>query len=267
MSTATEAASNDTRVAHLEAVTRAIGVMRSRLAHPQPLRTLADVAAFSPFYFHQIFRQVTTVTPARFLAALRMAEARRLLLHSNLPVRQVGALVGYTSPGTFSAQFAQLTGTPPSRFRTQARALGDVRAAGARWWTRSRPAAIDGPVVTLSRAPDPGSLVCVCLLPAGSLRVHRGRWTPSTGSPWIPLGAPPPCGEYAVFCVVIPAGARVVDALVDDVPGSLRIGRAALSVPAHPPPATVRTGLRRPAPTDPPVTALLPLARPPGAAG
>ncbi|OJF16231.1 helix-turn-helix domain-containing protein [Couchioplanes caeruleus] len=268
MSTATEAASNDTRAAHLEAVTRAIGVMRRRLAHPQPLRALAGVAAFSPFYFHQMFREVTAMTPARFLAVLRMAEARRLLLHSNLPVRQVGAMVGYTSPGTFSAQFALLTGTPPSRFRTQARALGDVRAAGARWWSRSRPPAADGaPVVTLSRAPDPGSLVCVCLVPAGSLRVHRGSWTPSTGSPWIPVGVPPPCGEYAAFCLVIPAGAQVVDALVDDVPGSLRLGRAALSVCAHPPPATARTALRWPAPTDPPVTALLPLARPPGAAG
>src|SRR4051812_14197733 len=109
--------------------------MRDRLAQPQPLRTLADAAAFSPFYFHQMFREITAVTPARFLAALRMAEARRLLLHSNLPVRQVGARVGYASPGTFSAQFARLTGTPPARFRAQARALGDARVAGALCWS------------------------------------------------------------------------------------------------------------------------------------
>ncbi|MEV6599839.1 AraC family transcriptional regulator [Actinoplanes sp. NPDC051346] len=268
MSTATETSSSYTRVAHLEAVTRAIALMRKRLAYPQPLRLLADAAAFSPFYFHQIFREITAVTPGRFLAALRMAEARRLLLHSNLPVRQVGALVGYTSPGTFSAQFAQLTGTPPSRFRAQARGLGDVRAAEAGWWSRPRRPSLDGaPTMILSRAPDPGSLVCVCLVPAGSLRVHRGRWTPSTGSPWVPLHSPPPCGEYAAFCLVIPAGARVVDALVDDVPGSLRVGRVGLSIPAHPPPPAVRTGLRWPAPTDPPVTALLPLARLPGTLG
>jgi len=256
----------DTRVIHIEAVTRAIGVMRERLAHPQPLRTLADTVAFSPFYFHQMFREVTAVTPARFLAALRMAEARRLLLHSNLPIRQVSARVGYASPGTFSAQFGQLTGTPPSRFRTQARALGDARAAETGWWSRPRrPVPAGAPVMTLSRAPEPGSLVCDCVVPAGSLRVHRGRWAASTGSPRVPLTAPAACGEYAAFCMVIPAGARIIDALVDDVPGSLRIGRAGLSVSERTP-STVRTGLRWPAPTDPPIAALLPLAALPDAA-
>jgi AraC-like DNA-binding protein len=260
VSTVTGDKSIDTRAAHLEAVTRVIGVMRTRLAHPQPLRVLADAAAFSPYHFHHMFRAVTAVTPARFLAALRMAEARRLLLHSDLPVRQVAGRVGYTSPSTFSAQFRQLTGAAPSRFRAQARALGDVRAAETGWWSRPRrPPAAGSPTMTLVRAPDPGSLVCGCLVPAGGLRVHRGRWTPSTGSPRVALSVPPAGGEYAAFCMVIPAGVRVVDALVDDVPGSLRIGRAGLSVAGHPPPA-VRTGLRWPAPTDPPIAALLPLA-------
>ncbi|MBG0566090.1 helix-turn-helix transcriptional regulator [Actinoplanes sp. NEAU-A11] len=241
--------------------------MRERLAHPQPLRTLAGAAAFSPFYFHQVFREITAVTPARFLATLRMAEARRLLLHSNLSVRQVGARVGYASPGTFSAQFGQLTSTPPSRFRTRARALGDARAAGASWWSRPHRQPYGGaPAMVLTRAPEPGSLVCACLMPAGSLRVHRGRWAPSTGLSRVSLTKPPACGEYAAFCMVIPAGTRIVDALVNDVPGSLHIGRARLSVSERPPPA-VRAELRRPAPTDPPIAALLPLACPPDAAG
>jgi hypothetical protein len=63
--------------------------------------------------------------------------------------------------------------------------------------------------------------------------------------------------------MVISVGAGVTDALVDDVRGTLRIGRAALSVSDRPAPV-VQASLRWPAPTDPPITALLPLACPPG---
>ncbi|MFI5495981.1 helix-turn-helix domain-containing protein [Actinoplanes sp. NPDC051859] len=261
MATATETGRNGTHTAHLEAVTRAIDVMRHRLAHPQPLSTLAEAAAFSPFHFHEIFRELTAVTPARFLAALRMAEARRLLLHSSLPIRQVAAQVGYTSPGTFAAQFAQLTGTPPARFRGQARALGDVRAAEAARWSRLS-GTHRGAAVTLARAPEPGSLVCICLVPSGSLRIHRGHWTAATGSSRVPGVAPVSAAAYATFCLVIPPGERVVDALIDEVPGSLRLGRVGPSPPGHPPPPGVR--MRWPEPADPPITALLSLTRPAG---
>ncbi|MFC3737829.1 helix-turn-helix domain-containing protein [Paractinoplanes deccanensis] len=263
MSTVTEAVSTGIRVAHVEAVTRAIAAMRGRLAHPHPLGALAGAATFSPFHFHEVFRRITLLTPARFLAVLRLAEARRLLLHSTLPVREVSGRVGYASPGAFSARFARLTGTSPTGFRAQARALADARVAGTLWWAGTRRPSVAAPMLTLSRAPEPGSLVCTCLMPAGTLRAHPGRWAPSTGSPRVPLTAPPAGGAYAAYCMVIPAGARITDALVDETPGSLRIGSAELSVTERAP-AAVRMGLRWPAPTDPPIAALLPLAAPPG---
>ncbi|MBM2614222.1 helix-turn-helix transcriptional regulator [Actinoplanes sp. LDG1-06] len=242
---------------HTEAVVRAIDTMRSGLGRPQPLAELSRAARFSRFHFHKMFRELTAVTPARYLAALRMAEARRLLLHSTLPVRHVGARVGYQSPGTFSVQFSRLVGVPPARFRDLVRSLADERS-GARTPPRAEPGRAATPVMALSTPPRRGSLVYGCLIGDGSADLWRGRWTVATGDSRIPLPSPPAAGEYAAFLLVVAEGARHADALVDDVPGSYRIGRGVLSLPDRRTAVTVHTSLRGPEPTDPPIVALTP---------
>ena len=117
---------NPTDAARLDSVTRAVDYMRSRIAEPQRLSDIARAALLSPFHFHRIFRHVTSTTPARFLTALRMAEARRLLATSDLSVTEVCLAVGYSSLGTFISQFNKLAGLPPRRFRSMLTDLGDT---------------------------------------------------------------------------------------------------------------------------------------------
>ncbi|MGI5526289.1 hypothetical protein ACQEVX_02335 [Streptomyces syringium] len=64
----------------LAAVERAVRRMRDHLGEVQCLSDHAEAGLFSPFHFHRVFRNVTAVTPARFLAALRMAEAQRMMI-------------------------------------------------------------------------------------------------------------------------------------------------------------------------------------------
>ena len=56
-----------------QAVLRSIGTMHEHLGDELPLRTLARSAWLSPFHFHRVFRRLTDSTPARFLAAWRIA--------------------------------------------------------------------------------------------------------------------------------------------------------------------------------------------------
>ncbi|MBQ1070319.1 helix-turn-helix transcriptional regulator, partial [Micromonospora sp. D75] len=112
--------------------------MKRELGRPLPLETLARLAPFSPFYFHRVFKQATSMTPARFLAALRMAEARRLLLRSSLTVTAISAQVGYSSVGTFTTQFRRWVSLPPERFRQLARQLAGVSVAALLPVIRSR---------------------------------------------------------------------------------------------------------------------------------
>ncbi|GAA4447343.1 hypothetical protein GCM10023170_028680 [Phytohabitans houttuyneae] len=235
---------------HTAAVVRAIERMRGELASPLSLSDLATTGLFSPFHFHRMFRLATTMTPARFLAALRMAQARRLLLHSGLTVAAIGSRVGYTSIGTFTTQFTRLVGESPLRFRELVRGLGDrpigemLAAAGF-----AAPASATHPygltVVELRREDDAGVPKSWCVAARS-----RAMWLDRT----------PAVGEYEARVLLIDARATPTDALVDDVAGSYLTGGATLRLSSSGQlggPAEI--ALRPPRATDPPVLSSAPL--------
>jgi len=115
--------------AHRDAVRNALDFMRENLPEPQGLTDHARAAALSPYHFHRVFRAITGVTPGRFLTALRLAEAKRLLLSTTLSAAYIGQDVGYLSSGAFSAQFTRLVGLTPGGFRTATRALAGASVA------------------------------------------------------------------------------------------------------------------------------------------
>ncbi|MDR8413106.1 helix-turn-helix domain-containing protein [Nonomuraea sp. 3-1Str] len=101
----------------LRAVEEVLGKIRRDLSRAHSLDDLAQTACFSPFHFLRVFRLITATTPARFLAALRIAEAKRLLAATDLDITTICMQVGYTSLGTFSHQFARHVGVSPRKFR------------------------------------------------------------------------------------------------------------------------------------------------------
>lgn len=102
---------------HQQAVERVISAMYHRLDDPWPLQAMADVAQFSPYYFNRIFRQITGIPPGKFLAALRMETAKRMLLTTDFTVTDVCFEVGYQSLGSFTRDFTQFVGLSPRSLR------------------------------------------------------------------------------------------------------------------------------------------------------
>jgi AraC family transcriptional regulator len=110
-------------------VARAVCQMRTRPQYGHTLESLASVAALSPYHFNRVFRLVTGTPPTRFLCAVRIDAAKRLLLTSTLNVTEICFEVGYKSLGTFVARFTQLVGVSPGTLR---RAAATVRSAQLR---------------------------------------------------------------------------------------------------------------------------------------
>jgi AraC family transcriptional regulator len=108
---------SSTAALRYHAVERAIVMMREHFMEPLSLQDLADVAQLSPFHFNRIFRRITGISPSVFLAALRLEQAKKLLLTTKSSVTDICFDVGYTSLGTFTSRFNLLVGMPPSRFR------------------------------------------------------------------------------------------------------------------------------------------------------
>jgi AraC family transcriptional regulator len=99
------------------AVERVITDMWDRYSEPLTLEEMADLAVFSRFYFSRAFRSITGTSPGRFLTAIRLYQAKRLLLETTMSVTDISYQVGYNSPGTFSSRFSRSVGISPARYR------------------------------------------------------------------------------------------------------------------------------------------------------
>ncbi|MFI9402019.1 helix-turn-helix domain-containing protein [Nocardia sp. NPDC052316] len=85
------------------------------------LDDLADVAKCSKFYFVRRFRAETGWSPARFLAAIRLARSKKLLASTSMRVSDISYAVGYLSYGTFTSRFTEAVGLSPSQYRRYVR--------------------------------------------------------------------------------------------------------------------------------------------------
>jgi AraC family transcriptional regulator len=99
------------------AVERVIRAMRDNLGEVITIDDMARTAMFSKFHFTRIFQRVTGISPGRFLSALRLQEAKRLLLTSSMTVADISHVVGYNSIGTFSSRFRASVGVSPTEYR------------------------------------------------------------------------------------------------------------------------------------------------------
>ncbi|GHD54756.1 helix-turn-helix transcriptional regulator [Streptomyces galbus] len=98
-------------------VQHAVTTIRERFWEPLSLDELARSAMVSKYYFLRVFTRVTGVTPGRFLCAVRLQEAKRLLLSTSLTVTDIAVRVGYSSTGSFTRRFTELVGVSPTHYR------------------------------------------------------------------------------------------------------------------------------------------------------
>jgi AraC family transcriptional regulator len=108
---------SNTAAMRYQAIQRAIVTMQERYMDQLTLPEIAEAAQLSPFHFDRVFRSMIGVSPSVFLAAIRMKEAKKLLLTTKHSVTSICFDVGYTSLGTFTFRFTLLVGLSPSRFR------------------------------------------------------------------------------------------------------------------------------------------------------
>lgn len=88
--------------------------------HYQEAISIEDYAHsrhMSTCWFIRSFRTLTGSTPLQYILAIRIANARALLEHTQYNVTEVAALVGFDDPLHFSHLFKKHTGSSPSKYR------------------------------------------------------------------------------------------------------------------------------------------------------
>ncbi len=96
-------------------VARAVTWLRSNFANQMKVEDLAGLVHMSVSSFHEHFKSVTSVTPLQYQKALRLQEARRLMLGSQLDAATTARHVGYSSESQFSRDYSRYFGRPPKR--------------------------------------------------------------------------------------------------------------------------------------------------------
>ena len=102
---------------YAQRIDRVIDYLRGNLDRPVKLAELANVACFSEFHFHRIFRAVSGETLNNFTNRLRLEKAARLLRYSEQSLTDIALDCGFSSPATFSRAFRSGSDTSPSQFR------------------------------------------------------------------------------------------------------------------------------------------------------
>ncbi len=99
------------------AIKNAIARIWEDYSEPLSLNEIAKSAILSRFHFSRVFRDATWVSPGRYLSAVRIYHAKRLLATTDLSVTDISLAVGYNSLGSFTNHFTDSVGASPSRFR------------------------------------------------------------------------------------------------------------------------------------------------------
>lgn len=78
---------------------------------------LAALVGLSRAHFMRLFKATTGMTAHAFVEQLRLQQAQTLLATTNLPLKQVAARLGFSTPASFSLAFRRLTGQTPGSYR------------------------------------------------------------------------------------------------------------------------------------------------------
>jgi AraC-like DNA-binding protein len=81
------------------------------------VESIASACSLDAAYLSRLFSRFQNESPYRYLTRLRMEHAARLLLESDVTVREVAKQVGIADPFRFSRVFKSVHRLPPSRFR------------------------------------------------------------------------------------------------------------------------------------------------------
>lgn len=106
------------------AVERAAKFIWEHYSDPLSLADIAGSALLSRFHLCRIFRTTTSVSPCRFLSAVRIYQAKYMLLTTSVSITDIAFAVGYNSVGSFTNYFTSSVGVSPGLFRRTARGGG-----------------------------------------------------------------------------------------------------------------------------------------------
>ena len=113
-------------------IAKAVAWVRANFSEPMNVEALAELVDMSVSSFHQHFKSVTSMSPLQYQKALRLQEARRLMMSTMMDAGNASRQVGYLSASQFSREYHRYFGSAPTRDIARLREQGVPAADVAR---------------------------------------------------------------------------------------------------------------------------------------
>lgn len=106
---------------HSSILSHAVVYLRRHYTEPVSVSDLAEICHCSVSSLSHMFKQTMGMSIRAYLQQLRLADAKRLLRDSDLPIGIISDLLGYGNPNYFSNVFREDTGESPTVYRQRCR--------------------------------------------------------------------------------------------------------------------------------------------------
>jgi len=108
-----------TRIDYGHRVARVMAYITDHLDDDLSLDRLAEIACFSPYHFHRIYRGIAGETASDTIRRLRLHRAANELARSDRPIERIARRAGYASVEGFTRAFGADHGHPPAAYRAR----------------------------------------------------------------------------------------------------------------------------------------------------
>lgn len=98
---------------HFGRITRVLQRIHSDYQEPFDVPAMAELASMSVPTFHVHFKAMTSRSPLQYLKAIRLHQARLLMIRNDMSAISAAQRVGYESPSQFNREFKRLFGRTP----------------------------------------------------------------------------------------------------------------------------------------------------------
>ena len=113
----------ETRMDYGRRIARVTDHIAENLDENLTVERLSEVANFSPFHFHRIYREAANETLADTVRRLRLHRAAVELTRDDTPLERIAKHAGYGTLAAFSRAFSADYGVPPGAYRLRGKLL------------------------------------------------------------------------------------------------------------------------------------------------
>ena len=111
--------SQKTSLKNRQIIREILEYLESNYTLPLTNETIAVHFGYHPNYLGRLFKKNLQMTPQQYVLHLRLAQAKKLIAESTLPMMEIAFQVGFQDYPYFSAYFKKKTGLSPAEYRKQ----------------------------------------------------------------------------------------------------------------------------------------------------